>query len=261
MEEKGKPLKAILVDDEERSRAALSRKLDLYCPEVQVVGQGNSVLEARFLIDKRCPDLLFLDIELGRDTIFSLLEFYPEPPFMVIFVTGYQQYALQAFRCSAVDYLLKPIDTDELLAAVQKALRQRAMERFHWEQLRHNMETSAEQHRLVIASQQGDQVLPCREVCYLEADGAYTFIYTTQGRSLYASKNLKFYEEALVGESPFYRVHHKYLVNVTHLRRIDRALSKAVLADQREIPVAKRRLGPFVAFVKESSYSAPKVSG
>lgn len=104
MEEGAKRGRAVVIDDEQRSRAALMNKLERYCPEVEVVGQGQSVLEARLVIERARPDLLFLDIELGQETVFELLAHYPHPPFLVIFVTGFQHYALRAFRCSNCVY-------------------------------------------------------------------------------------------------------------------------------------------------------------
>lgn len=210
------PVKAIVVDDEKPSREVLVNYLREYCPEVEVVAACNSLKTASKAISELHPRLVFLDIEMPRGNGFDLLRKYEHHDFRVIFVTAYSQYAIRAFRCSATDYLLKPVMVSELLEAVKKAIRELSDTGYHLQMqaLLENLNGGEkENHSLVISDNKGFTLIKTREILFCEADGYCTIFHLTGNSKVTSTKNLKHYEELLSGDH-FMRVHNSYLVNL-----------------------------------------------
>src|SRR4051812_40278499 len=214
-------IKSILVDDEVHCLDTLSILLKEYCPEVQVLQRCSSAKTALEAIEKLKPSLVFLDIEMPAMNGFELLEQFDEIPFAVIFTTSYDQYAIKAIRFSALDYLLKPIDPKELVAAVHKVQTQKqlpAPEQFEMlmNQVRHKENGFT---KIAIPTAEGFELIPAADVIRCEADDNYTYLFLKNGTKIVACRTLKEMEEQLQDFSFFVRVHHSYIVNLNEVTK------------------------------------------
>ena len=197
---------AAIVDDEQGNRENLLRMIGNYCPQIRISAICSSVTEARTVLPEAKPDILFLDIRLGDDTGFSLLGSLPEIPFEVIFVTAYDSYAIQAIRFSALDYLLKPIDPEELTHAVDKAVQVvlRKQENKRMQNLLQNTQALDKQKKI-------GSIIRC------ESESNYTTFYLKSGEKLIVSKTLKEFDE-LLAPYHFLRVHQSHLINLDEIK-------------------------------------------
>jgi two-component system, LytTR family, response regulator len=250
-------LRALLVDDEELARENLRMMLADECPEVTIIGTANGPTLARQRISELDPDLLFLDIRMPSGTEgLDLLEAMPDARFMVIFVTAFKDYAVQAFHSNAVDYVLKPIDPDELRAAVSKA-------QTRWE-LMHNAKDESQRYRndlneavrtiklhgssprLAVDHAKGFKLFEPHTIARLEADGNCTLLHFTDGGRYLDTRTLKIYEDML-DPLQFLRVHRSHLINIDHLREYLREDGHwAVMKDGARVPIARERVQAFV---------------
>jgi len=234
-------LKTILIDDEPDCVQLLARELAVHCPQVQVVGQTSSSEEGLRLVQVLQPDLLFLDIEMPRMSGFQLLEQFGEVPFHLVFVTAYNEFAVKAFRFSALDYLLKPIDSAELREAVRKAEQRRPTDGRQVESLRTQLQTQQLADKIAVPYQNGVTFLPIAEVVYCETDSNYTRVVATQGRQFLLTRTLREVQDVLETRN-FLRVHRQYLVNLDHLQRYVRGEGTyLVMTDGASIPVARNQ--------------------
>ncbi len=219
-------IRAVIVEDEMHSRESLKNLLRDFCPEVEVCGAAGSVEEALPLIRATSPELLFLDIELQNGTGFDLLRRLPDMDFEVIFTTAFEQYAIQAIKFSSLDYLLKPIDIDELQEAVAKARQKQDKQhsKAQLEVLLASLEgrRPGASSRICLATAEGLEFLQVDDILYCEANGSYTTFHLRGSRKAVVSKNLREYEK-LLEEHPFMRVHNSYLVNLREVQRYVRA--------------------------------------
>ena len=243
-------LNAIVVDDETTNRNVLKDLLKQFCPEVNVISEAANPDEAILAIEKGKPDVVFLDIEMPYGNAFDLLDKLKPVNFEIIFVTAFDEYTLKAFRYSALDYLLKPVDIDELQAAVQKALSRVNLKNINAQlnnllfNLQRNSDTSA---RIAIASPEGLTFVPVNEIVRCEAKGHYTFVLTSNGKKHIASKNIKAFEEMLP-INPFFRIHHSHIINVEFIKKYHRGRGGYVeMNDGAAIEVAARRKNEFLA--------------
>lgn len=214
------PLTAIVVDDEKPSREALSTYIRDFCPNVKVVSECENAKSAYQAILENQPKLVFLDIEMPNGDGFDLLRMFKRIDFKVIFVTAFSEYALNAFRFSATDYLLKPVKVDELVEAVAKVGQELALQHTNlnlqilMEGLKHKEPIHND---LVIPSTKGFTVIKIPELIMCEADGYCTHFYLTGKQKITSSKNLKHYEE-LLSNHQMMRVHHSNLINLNHVK-------------------------------------------
>jgi len=219
------PLKAIIVEDEFHSRETLKGFLREYCPEVQLVDEASSVEDAVHKISSMRPELVFLDIELQTGTGFDVLQRVSHLDFHLIFTTAFEHYAIKAIKFSSIDYLLKPIDIEELQVAVGKALQLRVQENRQKlvENLLANLQSPAsENHKISLSTAEGVEFVPTREILFCEANGAYTQFNLTDGKKLLVSKNLKEYENILQSHR-FMRVHNSFLINLDEVKKYIRS--------------------------------------
>ncbi len=243
-----KTIRAILVDDEPRGIASLRKLLQLNCPQVDITGTANSADEAIALIRESSPDLVFLDIAMPGKNGMALLQELGEIPFEVIFISAHSSYMQQAFRFSAVDYLLKPVDEDQLIAAVTRAARR--LERREdpvvaggVELLIHNLEhrNAVQKMKICIPSLKGFRVLQIRDIICCIARGNYTLFQIAGAAPLMASRPLNEYEE-LLADGFFVRAHKSHLVNLEHVKEYMRGEGGLlILSDGTEIEVSRRR--------------------
>jgi len=212
-------IRAVIVDDEKPSREVLSNYLRDYCSDVEVVATAGSLKSAVKIIKRQNPDLLFLDIELGDGKGFDLLEAFKNPVFKVVFITAYSEYAVRAFRLSAVDYLLKPVKIDELSEGVEKVknVNGNSFSSEYIKVLLNNLiGPPTAVPTLVVPHIKGFNVLKTSEIIMCRADGYCTNFHLTGGRKVVSSKNLKQYED-LLSDQNFIRVHHSFIVNLSHV--------------------------------------------
>ncbi|MDG1570980.1 LytTR family DNA-binding domain-containing protein [Robiginitalea sp. M366] len=231
-------LRAVLIDDEAQSREILRNYLEKYCPEVAVKGEAADVTQGVAVIREQQPDLVFLDVEMPFGNAFDLLEQLPDRAFETIFVTAYQQYAMEALNSHAAYYLMKPISIDALVAAVEYVREIKGKEdRLHDRVLKGVQRVEG---KITLPQQDGFEVLDVSDIHYCKADDNYTEIHLEK-RRIVVSKTLKYFEEALQ-EYPFVRVHKSYIVNVGEVVRYRRGKGgSVVLASGKEILVAPSR--------------------
>jgi len=231
-------IKTIIIEDEIQVREALKKMLILLMPKIQVIAETGFVNEAVELINKHQPKLVFLDIKLEDGTGFDIINKIENPNFKIIFTTAYNQYAIKAFKVSAIDYLLKPIDPLELQVALEKAISILDNEKEHQEliQVLKNNE-QAQNKKIVLKTTENRYVINIKDIIRLEADGAYTIFYT-KDQKIIISKNLKFYQELL--NEQFIRCHQSHLVNKTHITKIDNK-GFLLLSNEQTVPISTRK--------------------
>ncbi|HVS95501.1 MAG TPA: LytTR family DNA-binding domain-containing protein [Puia sp.] len=242
-------IRTILVDDEADSKKVLQRLLDAYCPEVAVIGQAEGVDTAFELIRTANPDLVFLDIEMIHGNAFDLLNRLQPFSFQVIFVTAFDNYAVRAFKFSAVDYLLKPVDADELRNAVAKVVC-RSQGTIEVAQLRTLLENVGNLHlsnqKMAVPTMTGLTFVPISDILRFEASGHYTAIRLDDGQAVISTRNIKEYED-LLPDTFFYRVHHSYIVNIHKIREYQKGRGGYVIMnDGFSVEVAIRRREDFL---------------
>jgi two-component system LytT family response regulator len=218
-------LRAIIVDDELDSVQSLERDISDYCKNVEIVALCENAKQGILAINKHRPDVVFLDIDMPVVNGFELLEMIRNIAFEVIFTTAYDKYAVRAFKISAVDYLLKPIDPDELVKGVEKVsnLKSKGTNRnqisFLIQQLQDYENNNV--HRIALPTSEGLEFVDLKDILYCEADGTYSFIYFTNGKRLLISKNLRYLEDILC-DYQFFRVHKSYIANLDHISKYSR---------------------------------------
>lgn len=227
---------AIIVDDVENARISLRKDLEDYCPEIEILGEADGVVNGAKLIKEMNPDIVFLDIQMKDGSGFDLLEILPEVKFALIFTTSSNDYAIQAFRFAAVDYLLKPIDPGELMDAVQKA---DATGSQNLDVLKNNLKPG--NARLALNSQDKIQVVKVNDVVRCESNGSYTLFFLNSGEQILVTRTLKEFDQMLADHG-FLRVHQSHLINMDYIREFVKSEGGyLVLQDKTEIPVASRK--------------------
>lgn len=241
-------LRAVIIDDEVKSRNIINSMVQKYCPQVEVVGLAESVDTAFELINKVKPNLLLLDIEMPHGNGFDLLNKLPETNFEIIFITGFDHYALKAINFHALDYLLKPVDIEELIGAIKKveAVVSWDKDSKRIKQFLQNMQNpDLGSQRIAIPTSQGREFIPVEDIVYCEADGSCTWIYYGNNEKIYSSKNLGEYEKLLPRapeeSCPFYRVHYGFLINVQQIKSLNLKENSILMSNEAKVLVAQRR--------------------
>lgn len=235
-------MKVILVDDEKHATELLELKLQQIDPTIQVLAKFNQPEAALEFIRVTPFDVLFLDIEMPRMDGFDLLEQLADFPFDVIFTTAYDQYAIRAFRFSALNYLLKPIREDELQQAIThwKQRQAKQLQRSQVALFRENLAPlPALKTRIALPTQEGYEILEVSSIVRCMADTSYTHFFLANGQSLLICRTLKEVEQGLES-SGFVRVHHSHLVNPAYIRKIVRQEGGYLLMDDNaQVPITK----------------------
>lgn len=238
-----KMLRTIIIDDEPPVRESLREMLKEHCCNVKVIAEAGSVISGVEAILKHHPDLILLDIRMADGTGFDLLEQIEPQECKVIFVTAYNEYAIKAFKFSALDYLLKPVDSDELKVAVEKAEHQVVKElKTQLDTLVKNLDTEDQsKKKIILKTADNIYLLRVNDISCCESDGKYTMIYLADGKKVMVSTTLKFYQDLLT-EYGFFRVHKSYLINLEHIQRFEKAEGGyLILGNELKIPVASRK--------------------
>lgn len=244
-------LKGIITDDERHSREALLNKLQKHCPEVEIVALCSNAKEGIDAIKKYRPDVLFLDIEMPVMNGFEMIKMLHEEAPQIIFTTAYNEFAIQAIRYSALDYLVKPIDVEELKIAIGRVHQNLKLPiKQQLQILMDNLSASSSRQSLAISTAEGLHLVNFSEIQYLEAEGNYTRI-TLQHQKILSSKTLGEFEEALP-TSRFFRVHHSSVIHLEHLKQYIRGEGgEVVMQDGKHLPVARRRKDELLEKIKE----------
>jgi two-component system LytT family response regulator len=212
-------LTAIIIDDEQNGRIALQQKIQDYCSNIHVMGEAENGEEGMKLIEKFHPAIVFLDIEMPRMDGFEMLHQLPEKNFHLIFTTAYDQYAIKAIKCSAFDYLLKPIDIEELKMAVSRISNQPAQQtEKKLDTLEQNLYGKNPFNKIAIPTMDGLLFFKIDDIIQLEANSNYTTIYFNSQPKLTASKTLKEFDELLPSDI-FFRPHHSHIINLNYIKR------------------------------------------
>ena len=248
-------IRTILVDDEQRGLTSLKKMLEQNCHEVEIVAQCLDADTAKSKMKECRPDLVFLDISMPGKNGFDLLNELESIPFEIIFVTAHNEYSLNAFKYSAVDYLLKPVDEDKLCDAVK-----RVEKRLLNNASPHNIETflynlqklqTPHEMKLCIPGMKGFQVIRVSEIIYCEAESSYTIFHLQNGQHIIASKTLIEYEE-LLRDTTFCRIHKSFLVNLIHVKEYHKGEGgEVLLTNNKEVEVSRRKKEVFLNRMKE----------
>lgn len=230
-------LNMLIVDDEPGARTVLTYLLETCFPDGKILGEAGSAIEGIKMIQKEKPNLVFLDISMPHADGFDLLESLPDREFEVIFTTSHQEHAIRAIREGAADYLLKPIDEDDLILAVERVVERLNQQSDHrpaeWEQ------------KIKVTAGKETVYLAVADIVRIEAVGAYSKVFSAQERVFTVSKNLRHYEN-LLHPLPFFRIHNSHLVN---LKKVTGFLNEdggfVQLQDGSAVPVASRKVADF----------------
>jgi two-component system LytT family response regulator len=243
-------IRTIVIDDESKSRETTVELLRRYCPQVDLLKDAASGEEAYPAIMDLKPDLVLLDIEMPYEDGFSFLKRFDRIPFEVIFITAYNQYAIQAIRVCALDYLLKPLSITDLknaVARVNTGVREKKSDK-KYEMLLHNIAQTgqASPGKLAIPTRDGLEFLDMKDIIVLEADGGYTTIKLSGGKKTVSTRNLKEYEDILP-DTLFFRAHHSYMININHIRNYHKGEGGyVVMSDLSSIDISKRKKKEFL---------------
>jgi two-component system, LytTR family, response regulator len=245
------PLKTILIEDEPNSLNLLQYLLQKHCgQDVDIRGAFTDPLLGLQAIQREQPDLVILDIEMPKLNGFELLERCQPLAFKVVFTTAYNQYAVRAFKFSAIDYLLKPLIPDDLVEAVKKVQQSPAgllpqqvqvLQQF-------NPVKAGIPNRMVISTMEGLIFVNVLDIVHCDSDGPYTHIYLADGDKALMSKTLRDVEEMLHYES-FFRIHHSHLINLQHVKKFIRSEDEVLMVNGTRIPVARSRKSEFLEMV------------
>jgi two-component system LytT family response regulator len=237
-------IRTIVIDDENKARETIVNMLDMYCKDVEVVAEAHDVQSGYDAIRNHAPELVLLDIKMPDGTGFDLLRKFLNFDFQVIFITAYEEFAIRAFKFSALDYLLKPIDPDELVGAVQKA-----QAKLNSDNLTVKVQTlfenidhlSNREKKIVLKTSSNVHVVNLYEIVRCQSDKNYTHFFTSDGEKIVVSKTLKEYDELLKSYG-FFRVHQSHLINLSFVKRFEKSEGGyLVMKDNSKVPVSFRK--------------------
>lgn len=245
-------IKAIIIDDIEQARITFRKDLETYAPDITIIGEASGVVEGAKLLKSIRPDILFLDIQMQDGSGFDLLDVLQDISFKIIFITASDAHAIKAFRYAAIDYLMKPIDPDELVGALAKYRRQQFNESDKYKLLNDSLKNHARPHeRLALHSQDKIQIVHIADIIRCESDVNYTSFYFSNGKKLVVSKTLKEFED-LLGDQGFYRVHQSHLVNTRYIREYVKVEGgHLMMSDNTMVPVSTRKKPDVMRMLEE----------
>uniref|UniRef100_UPI00404B860D LytR/AlgR family response regulator transcription factor n=1 Tax=Flavobacterium sp. TaxID=239 RepID=UPI00404B860D len=244
-------MKAIIIDDENRARVALQLLLAEYCPQIEVIAECENLSEGVKAIRKFQPELVLLDIEMPGHSGLELLDFFDEKDinFSIIFTTAYNEYAIQAFKFSAIDYLLKPINPEQLLEAVNRLEKQQ----LKLENLNALKENIKQENLSKIAVPSGNSLvfLDVSKILYIKGEGAYSEVFCINGMKNLVTRNLKNFENILCTNPSFLRVHKSYIVNFEYVVAYSKSDGGYIeLENKKQIPISSDKIALILDKIK-----------
>ena len=232
-------MKAIIIDDESYARKLLMNLLKEYCPEVEILGDSEDLPNGVKQIRKLKPDIVFIDIEMPGHSGLELLDFFNEEEvdFNIVFTTAYNKYAIQAFKLSAVEYLLKPLESEDVMAAVQKCIKSNQNKFPQYQVLKNNLKGD-QNLKIAVPVGNGFKVIDLNSIVYLKADNTYTEMHFQDKKTLIISRTLKNFEDTIVEGSPLIRTHKSYIVNKNFITDVIKSDGGYLLLNETiEIPI------------------------
>ncbi len=237
-------LKVLIVEDEKDTRDLLKSMISQSFSDIEIIGEVESVADGIKAINETNPDVILLDIDLTDGTGFEIIEQTKHKNFMVVFITAHNEYAVKAFRISAIDYLLKPIDINDLIDAIEKCKEQKKIGELNYklEALFSNLKSEVNQDKkIVLKSSDSIHVVPIHEIIRCESDNSYTTFYLKNGKKLIISKTIKEFDD-LLSEFGFFRPHQSHLVNINYIECYKKPHGGLlVMNDKSHVPVATRK--------------------
>lgn len=236
-------IKAVIIDDESNNQELISNLLKHYASHVEVLAVADSVKSGYEAIREHRPNLVFLDIQMQDGTGFDLLKLFDKPGFKVLFITAHEEFAIEAFKYSALDYLLKPLSPGSLLAAVKKAEESLSHDELSLQlkTLLNNInEPSKKKRKIILKTLDRIYSVDVLDILRFESDGGYTKVYLTDGTRIMVSRILKEFDD-LLADSGFVRIHHSHLININHVYFFEKSESHLVMKDQSVVPVSNRK--------------------
>lgn len=237
-------MRTIIIDDEPNAREKLAFLVKRFCPQIEIVAVCKNAEEGIVMIESLKPELIFLDVEMPLMSGFDMLNALQEIKFEVIFTTAYDQYAIKAIKHSALDYLLKPIDAEQLQVAVEKALQKKSASNVSSPHLHALMENirhaETDFTHLAIPTIDGFVFVQPQNIIRMESDGRYTTLFLNNSEKIVASRNIGEFEEMLP-ESVFLRIHHSHLINISHVKRYIKSEGGQILMSDNAILEISRR--------------------
>lgn len=245
-------IKAVIIEDEPVYAEMVQSLSGEFYPGIEIRGYAQTVETAALLLASAQPDIAFCDIELKDGTMFDVLKKMNSISFQIIFITAHNKFAIQAFKFSAIDYLLKPVEETEFRNAVD-----RAIERINQKQLQHirlmleNMDRSNENRRIVLRTMDQIHIVNVKDIVRCRADNTYTTFYLVTGENILVSKGMKEYEDILC-ENGFFKIHQSHIINLQFLRKIDKSSEEVILSDKTRLPLSQRRKQDLLQILNES---------
>lgn len=245
-------IKAMIIDDMEQARVTFKQDLDTYAKDVEVIAEAGGVIEGAKLLKQHKPDILFLDIQMQDGSGFDLLDVLAEIPFKIIFITASDAHAIKAFRYAAIDYLLKPVDPDELVRAMERFRKQQLNENEKYKLLNHSLKNHHKPNeRLALHSQDKINIVHISEILRCESNINYTNFFFKDGKKMMVTRTLKDFED-LLNDQGFYRVHQSHLVNTRFIKEyVKTEGGHLIMMDGSMIPVSTRKRPEVIKMLEE----------
>jgi two-component system LytT family response regulator len=235
-------IKSLVISDDRLVCALVEQVISSSCPNVTLEGTCAGITEGVQLINVRQPDLVILDVKLNGGSGFDLLRQFSSPSFRIIFISNLLEYALKAFKYNAIDFLLKPVEADELAQAINKATEMIDYEdKFQLKMLGENIKALNKKEKLILKTSNHIHLVNTEDIVRIEADANYSTFYTVDERKILVSRPVKDYEEQLVDQG-FFRIHKSHLINISKIKYFDKAEGGyLIMADGATLPVASRK--------------------
>lgn len=245
-------LKAIIIDDIEQARITLKKDLQAYAADVEVIGEAGGVIEGAKILKSLKPDVLFLDIQMQDGSGFDLLDILKEINFKIIFITASDAHAIKAFRYAAIDYLMKPVDPDELVEALKKLREEKINESEKYKLLNESLKNHQRPHeKLALHTQDKIHIVNITDIIRCESNVNYTEFFFSGGKKLLVTKTLKDFED-LLSDQGFYRVHQSHLINTKYIKEFVKTDGGYLLmTDGCNVPVSTRKRPEVMKMLEE----------
>ncbi|MEO0470808.1 MAG: LytTR family DNA-binding domain-containing protein [Bacteroidota bacterium] len=244
-------IRSIIIDDEEDARESLRLSLQKFCPQVEIIASCDGPIKGIDAIEQADPDLIFLDVQMPHMSGFDLLGKFPEARFQTIFVTAHDKYAIRAIRFSALDYLMKPVDIDELVSAVGRVeIAREGQIAPPYQDVLHNVKHRlGKDGKLAVPVAEGMVFLDIQDIIYCQAEGSYTRLFLDQKKDLLVSKSLKDFE-SILSPRTYCRVHHSNLINLNQVARYVRGEGGYVIMRNGDhVDISRRKKEEFMRLI------------